>query len=311
MIRTLDLTCSTLSRPAPPRRATSASTSSVSMSRWYCAGARRPRPARTHPPGDVPHARVLVTLIPRLSPERFRRELSSVRLPLEQARRWQWPQPDFDACAERTDDEPHGALVRFRRAPEGGRRQPFPLENHSLISRSAESGPSEPWTRFSLVVVLGSPPRIEPGCASVTWVLPMRIRHSSHVLFVGTLDDHGEDGGAGEEGHEVTEEGHLAVLRVVLLGEGSVGGAQLGGGDPQALPLDPGHDLADQAAAPRRRAWPSRTSSSSWPGRYRRAQALWKPVAARSGHRGRGVSRADDVNGGTAGHGVGEEPTEG
>src|SRR5690349_16596247 len=39
--------------------------------------------------------------------------------------------------------------------------QPRP-GNHRPISRAADSGPSEPWTRFSVVVVAKSP-RIEPG----------------------------------------------------------------------------------------------------------------------------------------------------
>src|SRR5690554_4112828 len=61
------------------------------------------------------------------------------------------------------------------------------------------------------------------------------------------LDDHREHRRAGEEAHQLPEERLLGVLGVVLLGEVLVDLAQLGGHDLEALALDPGHDLADEA----------------------------------------------------------------
>ena len=49
--------------------------------------------------------------------------------------------------------------------------------NQSAISRVGDSWPSEPWTRFSVVIVAKSP-RIVPGSASSTLVAPTIVRTS-------------------------------------------------------------------------------------------------------------------------------------
>ncbi len=51
---------------------------------------------------------------------------------------------------------------------------------NSAISRSADSGPSEPCTRFSPVSSARSP-RIVPGAASRGFVAPITVRTTFHV----------------------------------------------------------------------------------------------------------------------------------
>jgi hypothetical protein len=63
----------------------------------------------------------------------------------------------------------------------------------------------------------------------------------------GALDDQGQQRAAGDELDERAEERALAVLAVVLLGDLDGQGAQLGGDQAQALGLQAGDDLADQA----------------------------------------------------------------
>src|SRR3546814_2306782 len=53
------------------------------------------------------------------------------------------------------------------------------------------------------------------------------LAHERERVVRRTFDHHRENGRAGEEGDQLTEEGLVGVLGVVLLGEGSVGRAEL------------------------------------------------------------------------------------
>src|SRR3954469_21897736 len=64
----------------------------------------------------------------------------------------------------------------------------------------------------------------------------------------GALEDHRHQGAAGDEGDELAEEGLVAVLGVVLVGDLPAGAHRLQGGDPQPLALEAGDHLAAEGA---------------------------------------------------------------
>ena len=88
--------------------------------------------------------------------------------------------------------------------------------NQSPISRSADSGESEPCTRLSGIESARSP-RIVPGAASAGFVAPIVLRHDRDRALA--LEHERERRRRGDEVDELAEERLLAVLGVVLLGE--------------------------------------------------------------------------------------------
>ena len=63
------------------------------------------------------------------------------------------------------------------------------LENQSAISRSADSGESEPWTRLSGIDIARSP-RIVPGSAFAGFVAPIVLRMVAIALSPSTTSAH-------------------------------------------------------------------------------------------------------------------------
>ena len=145
---------------------------------------------------------------------------------------------------------PRPGLAHDRRPPPGGRpragRRQLSPGNQSSISRAADSGESEPCTRFSRFDSEKSP-RIVPGAALRPSVAPLRPRTTSIASSPSRT--------SATSGPLVTNvaqrrvEVPLDVLGVVLVGLLAVDRAQVHRDDAQALGLEAAEDLADQAAA--------------------------------------------------------------
>ena len=94
----------------------------------------------------------------------------------------------------------------------------------SAISRAADSGPSEPWTRFSVVSSARSP-RIVPGAASLGFVAPMILRTTCHVFSPPSITI--ATSGPRVMNATRSPKNGFPVLLVVAAGEVGVDGAQL------------------------------------------------------------------------------------
>ena len=116
---------------------------------------------------------------------------------------------------------------------------------NSAISRSADSAPSEPWTRFSVVSMARSP-RMVPGAAFAGLVAPISVRTTCQVSS-GPSTTSSSDRRPGDEGEQIVVERLALVLRVVAAGELAVELAQLGRDQAQPLALQAADDLADEA----------------------------------------------------------------
>ena len=144
----------------------------------------------------------------------------------------------------------HMRLTRRRLSP----AQPGPAQARSAnqipISRAADSGESEPCTRFCWTARPQSrprSPRMVPGAAD------RRVggsRQRAEALDAALPLDH--EGGDRPGEHELDERAveRLALVLGVVVGEQlGGGGAQLEGRERVALGLDAAHDLADEATA--------------------------------------------------------------
>src|SRR6201992_323839 len=113
------------------------------------------------------------------------------------------------------------------------------------ISRSADSSESEPWTMLKVTSSAKSP-RIEPGAALA------RVGRADHLPRrlnrFDAFEDDRDQRAAGDEADELAEEGLLAVLGVMLVGDRLGRGQRLEGGDPQPLTLEAGDHLTGQGA---------------------------------------------------------------
>src|SRR3974377_2114334 len=93
---------------------------------------------------------------------------------------------------------------------------------NKAISRAADSGPSEPCTRFSVSSMPRSP-RIVPGAASRRFVAPHSAPRPPRLPGAGGAPhDHEQGGPTRDEGHEIAEERLLTVL--VIVHRGGLGG---------------------------------------------------------------------------------------
>ena len=97
-------------------------------------------------------------------------------------------------------------------------------ENQSAISRSADSGESEPWTRLSGIDIARSP-RIEPGSASAGFVAPIVLRSVAIAPSPSTTSAQRRP--RRDELDELAEERLLLVLGVVRLAELAARGEEL------------------------------------------------------------------------------------
>ena len=98
------------------------------------------------------------------------------------------------------------------------------------------------------MVIVAKSPRMVPGAASSTLVAPTIERTSENVLSSGPSTTMANTGDRVRNVTSSPKNGSLDVLGVVLLGQGLVGRPQLGGHQREALALEAGHDLPDQAA---------------------------------------------------------------
>ena len=114
---------------------------------------------------------------------------------------------------------------------------------NSAISRAADSGPSLPWTRFSVSSIARSP-RTVPGAASLRIG---RAHQRAHDLpRVRPLDHHRDERRACDEGDEIVEERLALVFGVVLLRRRRVELAELDRNDAQTFAFETPDDLADE-----------------------------------------------------------------
>ena len=120
---------------------------------------------------------------------------------------------------------------------------------NSSTSRAADSGESEPWTRFWPTSRAKSP-RIEPGAASSGFGGADDLARGRDGVVA--LEHQRDERARGDEVDELAEERLALVLGVVLLGELLARrSAALSASDRQALALEAGDDLAGQAARER------------------------------------------------------------
>ena len=120
--------------------------------------------------------------------------------------------------------------------------QSIPGKNNA-ISRAADSGPSLPWTRFSVSSIARSP-RTVPGAASCGLVAPINVRTTFHAFGPSTHDR--DERRARDEGDEIVEERLALVFGVVLLRGAGVEQAELHRKDAQTLAFETPDDLADE-----------------------------------------------------------------
>ena len=135
---------------------------------------------------------------------------------------------------------------RGRGCRPGSESQSASWGNQIAISRSADSGESEPCTRFSRLDSERSP-RIVPGAALRPSVAPLSARTTSTASSPSRTSETQRTAG-----HEVAQR-RVEVLRdvlgVVLVGQRVVDGAVLHRDDRQPLGLEAGQDLAHQPTA--------------------------------------------------------------
>ena len=113
------------------------------------------------------------------------------------------------------------------------------------ISRLADSGPSEAWTRFICWLALKSP-RMVPGLAFSPLVTPAMSR--THPDHLRPFDDHGHHRPAGDKGLQLGIPRLVNVFGIVSPGQFGRDPHQLHGGDVQPLIFEPGDYPAHQAA---------------------------------------------------------------
>ena len=205
-------------------------------------GRRGRRPCRRRAPGDRPRRRDRARLPRACADELLGSVASKASFLIRRSDDDEGNAQLLQDCAPlwRSGGEKRWAARRKRRSSASAAAR---LPNQSPISRWADSGESEPWTRLSGIESERSP-RIVPG----------RLRRgssrqsSSGRLIASSPSTTTASSGRRDEVDELAEERLLRVLGVVLLGEGRStvrsGGAQL-----EPSPLQPSHDLAQRVGA--------------------------------------------------------------